>query len=139
MQDRWLSTSQDVERRGGRSATLAGTPCPDRDISPGRLHSWAATETATRTGKPRTAAAFVKRLFEASIFTRVLLLVDRIALAEQAEDAFTDHLRDHPCHVHRPGRGVDRILSRRYSLFVPKCPTSREVPANDPVRLGTEF
>ena len=42
---------------------------------------------ATGTGKTRTAAAFVKRLFEAGIVTRALFLVDRIALAGQAEDA----------------------------------------------------
>ena len=65
-------------------------------------------EMATGTGKTRTAAAFVKRLFEAGMVTRVLFLVDRIALAGQAEDAFTDHLRDYPCHVLRPGRGFDR-------------------------------
>ena len=65
-------------------------------------------EMATGTGKTRTAVAFVKRLFEAGIVTRVLFLVDRIALAGQAEDAFTDHLRDYPCHVLRPGRGFDR-------------------------------
>ena len=66
-------------------------------------------EMATGTGKTRTAAAFIKRLFEAGIVTRVLFLVDRIALARQAEDAFTDHLRDYPCHVLRPGRGFDRV------------------------------
>ena len=66
-------------------------------------------EMATGTGKTRTAAAFIKRLFEAGIVTRVLFLVDRIALARQAEDAFTDHLKDYPCHVLRPGRGFDRV------------------------------
>ncbi len=65
-------------------------------------------EMATGTGKTRTAAAFIKRLFEAGIVTRVLFLVDRIALARQAEDAFIDHLRDYPCHVLRPGRRFDR-------------------------------
>ena len=65
-------------------------------------------EMATGTGKTRTAAAFIKRLFEAGAVTRVLFLVDRLALAAQAEDAFTDHLRDYPCHVLRPGRGFDR-------------------------------
>ena len=65
-------------------------------------------EMATGTGKTRTAAAFIKRLFEAGIITRVLFLVDRLALARQAEDAFTDHLRVYPCHVLRPGRGFDR-------------------------------
>ena len=65
-------------------------------------------EMATGTGKTRTAVAFVKRLFEAGAVTRVLFLVDRIALATQAEDAFTDHLGDYPCHVLRPGRGFER-------------------------------
>ena len=65
-------------------------------------------EMATGTGKTRTAAAFIKRLFEAGAVNRVLFLVNRIALAAQTEDAFTDHLRDYPCHVLRPGRGIDR-------------------------------
>ena len=51
-------------------------------------------EMATGTGKTRTSAAFIKRLFEAGIVTRVLFLVDRIALAGQAEDAFTEALSD---------------------------------------------
>ena len=38
-------------------------------------------EMATGTGKTRTAAAFIKRLFEAGVVTRVLFLVDRIGLA----------------------------------------------------------
>ena len=45
-------------------------------------------EMATGTGKTRTAAAFIKRLFDAGVVTRVLFLVDRIALARQAEDAW---------------------------------------------------
>ena len=65
-------------------------------------------EMATGTGKARTAAAFIKRLFEASIVSRVLFLVHWIALALQAEDAFTNHLSDYPCHVLRLGRGFDR-------------------------------
>ena len=65
-------------------------------------------EMATGTGKTRTAAAFIKRLFEAGAVTRVLFLVDRIPLAKQAEDAFTDHLRDYPCYILRPGRSFDR-------------------------------
>ena len=76
------------------------------EISHGRRNL--LVEMATGTGKTRTAAAFVKSLFEAGAVTRVLFLVNRIALAGQAEDAFTDHLRDYPCHVLRPGRGFDR-------------------------------
>jgi type I restriction enzyme R subunit len=65
-------------------------------------------EMATGTGKTRVAAAFIKRLFEAGRLTRVLFLVDRIALAQQTEDTFNDHLMAYPCHVLRPGRGFDR-------------------------------
>ena len=61
-------------------------------------------EMATGTGKTRTAAALIKRLFEASAITRVLFLVDRIPLAKQTEDAFAEHLPDYPAYVLRAGR-----------------------------------
>lgn len=61
-------------------------------------------EMATGTGKTRTAAAFIKRLFEANAVTRVLFLVDRIPLAKQTEDAFAEHLPDYPSYVLRAGR-----------------------------------
>ncbi len=66
-------------------------------------------EMATGTGKTRTAAAFIKRLFEAHAVTRVLFLVDRIPLAKQAEDAFAEYLPDLPglraaCRPAIPGR-----------------------------------
>lgn len=61
-------------------------------------------EMATGAGKTRMAAAFIKRLFEANAVTRVLFLVDRIPLAVQIEDVFTEHLRDYPCYVLRAGR-----------------------------------
>lgn len=61
-------------------------------------------EMATGTGKTRTAAALIKRLFEANTLTRVLFLVDRIPLAKQTEDAFAEHLPDYPAYVLRAGR-----------------------------------
>ncbi len=61
-------------------------------------------EMATGTGKTRTAAAIIKRLFEANAITRVLFLVDRIPLAKQTEDAFAEHLPDYPAYVLRAGR-----------------------------------
>ena len=61
-------------------------------------------EMATGTGKTRTAAALIKRLFEANAVTRVLFLVDRIPLARQTEDAFAEHLADYPAYVLRAGR-----------------------------------
>jgi type I restriction enzyme R subunit len=61
-------------------------------------------EMATGTGKTRTAAALIKRLFQANAITRVLFLVDRIPLAKQTEDAFAEHLPDYPAYVLRAGR-----------------------------------
>jgi type I restriction enzyme, R subunit len=61
-------------------------------------------EMATGTGKTRTAAALIKRLFEAGVVTRVLFLVDRIPLAKQTEDAFIEHIPELPTYVLRAGR-----------------------------------
>ncbi len=61
-------------------------------------------EMATGTGKTRTAAAFIKRLFEANAVTRVLFLVDRNTLAKQTEDAFAEHLPDYPSYRLQSGR-----------------------------------
>ncbi len=101
-----LSTVAIDRRIVDRGYQIACIEALSAEVSRGRRKL--LVEMATGTGKTRTAAAFVKRLFEAGIVTRVLFLVDRIALAGQAEDAFTDHLRDYPCHVLRPGRVFDR-------------------------------
>ncbi len=73
-----------------------------REIVAGRRKM--LVEMATGTGKTRTAAALIKRLFEAGIVTRVLFLVDRIPLARQTEDAFAEYLSDLPAYVKRAGR-----------------------------------
>lgn len=73
-----------------------------REIGQGRRKL--LVEMATGTGKTRTAAALIKRLFEANVVTRVLFLVDRIPLAKQTEDAFAEHLPDYPAYVLRAGR-----------------------------------
>ncbi|MBU9171549.1 DEAD/DEAH box helicase family protein [Burkholderia gladioli] len=81
------------------------TECIDtlcREIGAGRRKL--LVEMATGTGKTRTAAAFIKRLFEANAVTRVLFLVDRIPLARQTEDVFVEHLTDYPSYVLRAGR-----------------------------------
>lgn len=73
-----------------------------REIGMGRRKL--LVEMATGTGKTRTAVALIKRLFAANVVTRVLFLVDRIPLALQAEDAFTEHLKELPCYVLRANR-----------------------------------
>lgn len=62
-------------------------------------------EMATGTGKTRTAAGLMSRLFEANVVTRALFVVDRNTLAIQAEDAFAEHLPSLPCfRVPKTGR-----------------------------------
>ncbi len=76
------------------------TLCREMDVGRRKM----LVEMATGTGKTRTAAALIKRLFEAGAVTRVLFLVDRIPLAKQTEDAFAEHLPDCPAYVLRTGR-----------------------------------
>jgi type I restriction enzyme R subunit len=92
-----------IDRRiAGRDYQVACIDALCREIQRGRRKL--LVEMATGTGKTRTAAALIKRLFEANAVTRVLFLVDRIPLALQTEDAFSEHLRDYPCYVLRAGR-----------------------------------
>ncbi len=56
-------------------------------------------EMATGTGKTLVAAMLIKRLFQAGLVERVLFLVDRIELANQAKETFDDYLSEYPSVV----------------------------------------
>lgn len=100
-----LSVPIDTRIAGG-GGRLHQTACIDvvcREIAAGRRKL--LVEMATGTGKTRTAAALLKRLFEANWATRALFVVDRNTLAIQTEDAFAGHLPHLPCYrVPRVGR-----------------------------------
>ncbi len=88
---------------GGRLFQTACIEAVCREIVGGRRKM--LVEMATGTGKTRTAAALLKRLFEANWATRALFVVDRSTLAIQTEDAFAEHLPHLPCYrVPRTGR-----------------------------------
>jgi type I restriction enzyme, R subunit len=78
-------------RIAGGGGRLHQTACIDavcREIVAGRRKM--LVEMATGTGKTRTAAALLKRLFDANWATRALFVVDRNTLAIQTEDAFAE-------------------------------------------------
>ncbi|MBA3580154.1 MAG: DEAD/DEAH box helicase family protein, partial [Gemmatimonadaceae bacterium] len=74
---------------------------------------------ATGTGKTRTAVALVDVLQRARWVKRVLFLVDRIALQEQALSAFKEHL---PASPRWPEQGETRF-DRNRRIYVTTYPT----------------
>ncbi len=74
---------------------------------------------ATGTGKTRTAAALIDVMRRAKWAKRVLFLVDRIALRDQALDAFEEHI---PSEPRWPSRG-ETAFARNRRLYVTTYPT----------------
>lgn len=74
---------------------------------------------ATGTGKTRTAAALFDVLIRARWAKRILFLVDRIALRDQALDAFKEHIPAEPVY---PKDG-DTGLPRDRRIYVETYPT----------------
>lgn len=74
---------------------------------------------ATGTGKTRTCIALADALMRASHAERVLFLVDRIALREQALAAFKEHLPNEP---RWPNTG-EKLISKDRRIYIATYPT----------------
>jgi type I restriction enzyme R subunit len=90
---------------------------------------------ATGTGKTRTCIALVDALMRAGWAERILFLVDRIALQNQALDAFKEHLPNEP---RWPKQGEKSIASDR-RIYVSTYPTMLNIIRNEENSLSPHF
>lgn len=90
---------------------------------------------ATGTGKTRTCIALTDALMRASWAERVLFLVDRIALRDQALDAFKNQLPNEPTW---PKRGEKSIATDR-RIYVSTYPTMLNIVKDEENTLSPHF
>ncbi len=90
---------------------------------------------ATGTGKTRTCIALVDALMRASHAERVLFLVDRIALREQALGAFKEHMPNEP---RWPNVG-EKLLAKDRRVYVATYPTMLNIIRDDVQYLSPHF
>lgn len=90
---------------------------------------------ATGTGKTRTCIAMVDGLMRAGWISRVLFLVDRIALRDQAIEAFKDNA---PQYSVWPQTGETKIVTDR-RVYVSTYPTMLNIIENEKESLSPHF
>jgi type I restriction enzyme R subunit len=90
---------------------------------------------ATGTGKTRTTIALVDALMRAGWAEKILFLVDRIALRNQALDAFKEHLPDEP----RWPKVGEKSISKSRRIYVSTYPTMLNIVRNEEESLSSHF
>ena len=90
---------------------------------------------ATGTGKTRTCIAMVDGLMRAGWISRVLFLVDRIALKDQAIEAFKENA---PQYSVWPQTGETKIVTDR-RIYVSTYPTMLNIIENEKGSLSPHF
>jgi type I restriction enzyme R subunit len=90
---------------------------------------------ATGTGKTRTCIAMVDALMRAGHAEKVLFLVDRIALREQALGAFKEHLPNEP---RWPNVG-EKLLAKDRRIYVATYPTMLNIIRDESRHLSPHF
>ncbi|MHA6572608.1 type I restriction endonuclease subunit R [Pseudomonas yamanorum] len=90
---------------------------------------------ATGTGKTRTCIAMVDALMRACHAEKVLFLVDRIALREQALSAFKEHMPNEP---RWPNVG-EKLIAKDRRVYVATYPTMLNIIRDDAQQLSPHF
>ncbi|MEO1418496.1 MAG: DEAD/DEAH box helicase family protein [Bacteroidota bacterium] len=90
---------------------------------------------ATGTGKTRTTIALVDALMRAGWAEKILFLVDRIALRNQALDAFKEHLPDEP----RWPKVGEKSISKSRRIYVSTYPTMLNIVKEEEAALSPHF
>lgn len=90
---------------------------------------------ATGTGKTRTCIALVDALMRAGHVERVLFLVDRIALREQALAAFKEHLPNEP----RWPKEGEKLIAKDRRIYVSTYPTMLNIIRDEEYSLSPHF
>lgn len=90
---------------------------------------------ATGTGKTRTTIALIDSLMRAGIVKNTLFLVDRIALREQAIEAFKEYMPNEP---YWPKFG-ESTISKDRRLYISTYPTMLNVIRDDDQTLSSHF
>ncbi|TCO02197.1 type I restriction endonuclease subunit R [Natronoflexus pectinivorans] len=90
---------------------------------------------ATGSGKTRTCVAMVETLMRAGWAEKVLFLVDRIALRDQALEAFKEYLPNEP---RWPKQGEKNIAKDR-RIYISTYPTMLNIIRNDDTCLSPHF
>ena len=78
---------------------------------------------ATGTGKTRTSMGLVDVLLRAHWAKRVLFLVDRVALRDQAVDAFKEHLPGSPYWPRTEGANIEKAWAANRRVYCATYPT----------------
>jgi len=90
---------------------------------------------ATGTGKTRTCIALADALMRAGHAERVLFLVDRIALREQALAAFKEHLPNEP----RWPKVGEKLIAKDRRVYVSTYPTMLNIVRDESTLLSPHF
>ena len=90
---------------------------------------------ATGTGKTRVCIALVDALMRAGHAERVLFLVDRIALREQALAAFKEHLPNEP----RWPKEGEKLIAKDRRIYVSTYPTMLNIIRDEENALSPHF